>query len=250
MILQRVEQSEWLSNAYLIVDRPGGRRRAGRLERRHGPAGRAGRTRGHRDHPRPAHPPPFRSRDRRREARRARRRANRRARALRGAAQRQGDRDDRRRRRGRVRRAADRGAAHARSLPGPPRAARRRDGLPHRRRAVQGNGRRHARRRPQRVRRIACVRDGAADEAGACYSRPSRPPRPLDDRRGMGREPVRASVARPRRRGLGAVLGRSAGRRGAPAGDARPVGARLRRREQGVGSVPVTARTRSSAGRR
>ena len=24
MILQRVEQSEWLSNAYLIVDRPGG----------------------------------------------------------------------------------------------------------------------------------------------------------------------------------------------------------------------------------
>ena len=54
---------------------------------------------------------------------------------------------------------------------------------------------------------------------------------------GVGAEPVRPHLARARRRGLGELLDRARRRRGARAGDADPLGARLRRRQQGLGAV-------------
>ena len=70
----RVEQSDWLSNAYLVVRRAGRQGGAGRLEHGHRSARRARRARGDRDHPPAAHPPPLRPRGRRRGAGRALRR--------------------------------------------------------------------------------------------------------------------------------------------------------------------------------
>ena len=61
--------------------------------------------------------------------------------------------------------------------------------------------------------------------------RPPRPPRALDDRRGARRQPVRAIW-----RGRGGDR-RGAGHRLGPPGDAEAVGARLRRRQQGLGRL-------------
>ena len=69
VIIERAEHPGWLSNAYLVADRRRRARRAGRLERGHGPAARAGRARGHHDHARAPHAPPPRPRGRRRAAR-------------------------------------------------------------------------------------------------------------------------------------------------------------------------------------
>ena len=58
-----------------------------------------------------------------------------------------------------------------------------------------------------------------ADEAAARDPHPPRPSRAVDDRRRVGEQPVRPHLARPRRGGLGAVLGRP-GRRRASASEA------------------------------
>ena len=77
LILKRAEHPDWLSNAYLIADGPGGKGVLVDSNEVTEPLVERVETRRHRDHPRPAHPPPLRPRGRRREAGRALRRADR-----------------------------------------------------------------------------------------------------------------------------------------------------------------------------
>ena len=60
LILQRTENPQWLSNAYLVVDEPGGKGVLIDGNGVLGAAARAGRAGGHRRHPHPAHPLPRR----------------------------------------------------------------------------------------------------------------------------------------------------------------------------------------------
>ena len=123
-------------------------------------------------------------------------------------------RDVRRRRRRPLGRARDPGDRDARPLPRPLRAARERHRLPDRRLPLQGNGRRHDGRRPDRLRRPGELDHEPADDAAARDAHPSRAHAALDGRRRVGattrssasgaastpREPSSAACAARRRR--------------------------------------------------
>ena len=172
-------------------------RRARRLERRRGAAAPADRVARADDHPCARDAPPHGSRGRRGRAREALRRPGRRQCADGGGGSAAG-RDVRRRRRPPFGRARDRGTGDSRPLPRSPRAARERHRLPHRRLPLQGHGRRHRRRRAERLRRPDPLDHGAADVAPARDADPSRPHAPFHGRRRMGAEPVHPDLARPR----------------------------------------------------
>ena len=226
----------------MLVDSNGGHRAAGR----------AGGARGHRDHPRPAHPPPLGPR-RRTSRSWPSASASRcsptswppscsRARSTETI-------DD-----GDV---IESGELRIEVIhtPGPlrrpPRADRRRHRLPHRRRDLQGHGRRHAGARRDRVRGPQELDHGQADEAAARDAR-SIPGTASRRRSATEWERTRSSAIW---RGLdeeGSEPARSA-RADAEErerGDAGALGARLRRRQQGLGPLRRTAATRSSAARR
>ena len=84
------------------------------------------------------------------------------------------------------------------------------------------------------------LKSSIMDKLMELAARAARPPRPQaadDDRHRVGGEPVHPHLARPRRGGRGARLDRPRRRRGARRRDAGAVGARLRRRQQGVGAL-------------
>ena len=74
MIVERTENPQWLSNAYLVADPERGKRRADRRQRRPRAAAGASRERRDRDHPHPRHPSPRRPRRRPRRGPQAARR--------------------------------------------------------------------------------------------------------------------------------------------------------------------------------
>ena len=106
MILTRVEQSDWLSNAYLVFDEPGGNGVLVDSNTVTDPLVELAEREGIEITPRGAHAPPLRPRRRRAQARRAGRRADLRPPAHRRADRRQGRRDVRGRRHDRDRRPA------------------------------------------------------------------------------------------------------------------------------------------------
>ncbi len=123
-------------------------------------------------------------------------------------------------------------------------AAGRRHRRVHRRHAVSQLGRRRARARAHHLRRPQALDHGRAAGAAAGDDDPARPHRPHHRRRGVGRQRVRARLARPGSGGLGAV------HRARRAGDADPARRRLRRRPQGVDPLARRLATTSCRGHR
>ena len=240
MILRESSNSEFLSNAYLVCDEPGGKGVLFDSNAVTDPLARAGRARGHRVTHIAPHPPSLRPRRRRSQdvAERVGAPARARPRAGRGPDRRTDRRDVRRGLHVRVGR-----PEHARSSTRPATAPTtcavldQRHRRAHRRRPLQGHRRRHARSGRHRVRGPQAARSWTAHEAAARDADPPGPPRADDGRRGVGvRTRSSGSGAASTRRAPSPCRGR---RRRRARGDDGPLGARLRRRQQGLGALPL-----------